>query len=81
MLGAMGAVSLGVISIIERSHGKFPLVRMKALYLLETDQIEALPAHRISARAHAFSHTNLKVHRGRSDHTYIFTPQQDANGY
>jgi hypothetical protein len=77
MLGAMGAVSLGVISIIERSHGKFPLVRMKALYLLETDQIEALPAHRISARAHAFSH----VHRGRSDHTYIFTPQQDANGY
>jgi DNA-binding transcriptional LysR family regulator len=48
-LGMTGSVSFGIMpAILERYHGKFPLVRMEILHLIKADQIQALAARRIS---------------------------------
>lgn len=52
---------------------------MEILHLIKADQVEALLARHLLT--HAFPRANLRVYRGRSDHTYIFTPRRDANGY
>ncbi|KZD21117.1 hypothetical protein A4A58_15140 [Tardiphaga robiniae] len=38
VLGTIGVISLGVIPIIECLHGRFPLVRMEVLHLINADQ-------------------------------------------
>jgi DNA-binding transcriptional LysR family regulator len=48
-LGMTGSVSFGVMpGILERFHGKFPLVRMEILHLIKADQMQALAGRRIS---------------------------------
>ena len=39
--------------------------------MIKADQVEALLARHLLARAHAFPRANLRVYRRRSDHTYI----------
>jgi hypothetical protein len=46
-------------------------MRMEVLHLIKADQVEALLARHLLARAHAFPRANLRVYRGRSDHAYI----------
>ena len=44
-------------------------MRMEVLHLIKADQVEALLARHLLT--HAFPRANLRVYRGRSDHTYI----------